>query len=108
MLSFKSLIKKTMVTSGLLKGISVVGNHVAVLRYHSVHPEPQIFDDRIGITIMHSQKSFKNQMEVIYISIVHQSYYCYICIECECKWVHLLFFPHGQFNRAYSTTNEIF
>lgn len=53
----------------LLKPLNVINQfnkrNVAILKYHSVQNEPELFDDSIGIGIIHQTSVFKKQMEIV-------------------------------------------
>ena len=64
--TLKPLVKKTAVRSGLLRLASRAGaRKVAVLRYHSVLRRPEEFAGSIGAGIIHSDRNFAEQMELI-------------------------------------------
>ena len=64
--TFKPAVKKAAIRSGLLRMASHAGTRkVAVLRYHSVLPAPEEFAGSIGSGIIHSERAFAEQMELI-------------------------------------------
>lgn len=66
MIASKNLAKKVLINTGVLHlAGQLASRSIAVLKYHSVQDEPELFDDSIGISIIHKTSVFKEQMEIV-------------------------------------------
>ena len=64
--AWKSFAKRFLTHGGLLPALSHLSKRgVAILRYHSVQPEPGRYEYSIGSGIIHSCKVFQEQMEIV-------------------------------------------
>ncbi len=64
--SAKQVIKTTIIKSQVPRVLSrFTGRRVAILRYHSVQPEPELFQHSIGGGIIHSAAAFDRQMRFV-------------------------------------------
>lgn len=62
----KKIIKKCLLDSGIICGISLLrSTGVVILRYHSVLENPQDLDGIIGCGIVHSAATFEQQMRLL-------------------------------------------
>jgi peptidoglycan/xylan/chitin deacetylase (PgdA/CDA1 family) len=65
-LRVKQIVKGAVIKSQIPRVLSqFTGRRVAILRYHSVQPAPELFEHSIGAGIIHSATTFESQMRLL-------------------------------------------